>query len=46
LCERIPPGSVYLLGDNAGSSLDSRTFGPVPAGEVVGRVVLMLPAAR
>jgi signal peptidase I len=45
-CEHVPPGSVYLLGDNAGASLDSRTFGPVPSGEIVGRVVLMLPAAR
>lgn len=38
----VPPGTVYLLGDRRGSSVDSREFGPVPADAVSGRVVLRL----
>jgi signal peptidase I len=34
----VPPGMVYLLGDNRRDSVDSRTFGPVPVASVVGRV--------
>ncbi len=30
----------FVMGDNRPQSLDSRTFGPVPAGRIVGRVVL------
>ncbi len=33
----VPEGSVYLLGDNVGSSLDSRFFGPVKVSQVIGR---------
>ncbi len=32
-------GSVVLAGDNAGASTDSRSFGAVAPGLVVGRVV-------
>lgn len=35
----IPPGYVYVLGDNRPVSLDSRFFGPVPLEAVSGRVV-------
>ncbi|MEJ5867090.1 signal peptidase I [Pseudokineococcus sp. 5B2Z-1] len=35
----VPEGSVYVLGDERGASVDSRDFGPVDAGAVVGRVV-------
>ena len=35
----VPPGEVYLLGDNRFDSIDSRNFGTVPADAVVGRVV-------
>lgn len=30
----------FVLGDNAGESLDSRAFGPVPGGRIGGRVWL------
>jgi Signal peptidase, peptidase S26 len=34
----MPPGSVFLLGDDLERSRDSRTFGPVPVGELLGKV--------
>ena len=34
----VPPGALYLLGDNRLDSVDSRHFGPVPVAAVVGRV--------
>ena len=38
-CLKVPPGHVYLVGDNLPWSRDSRTFGPVPLGLVNGKVV-------
>jgi signal peptidase I len=35
---RIPPRCVFVVGDNANNSLDSRDFGPIPAREIVGYV--------
>ena len=35
----VPPGHVWLQGDNMHNSTDSRTYGPVPLGLVKGRVV-------
>lgn len=32
----VSPGHVVVLGDNAGSSVDSRSFGAVPVGSVLG----------
>lgn len=32
----VPPGAYYVLGDHRGNSNDSRTFGAVSHGEVVG----------
>jgi hypothetical protein len=34
---RVPNGTVYVQGDDAAASRDSRAFGPVPLGLVVGR---------
>ena len=34
----VPPGMLYLLGDNRLDSVDSRNFGPVPVSTVVGRI--------
>jgi signal peptidase I len=38
LRERIPAAHVFLLGDNSAASIDSRSFGPAPDSELVGRV--------
>ncbi len=34
---KVPHGEVYVLGDNAGSSRDSRYFGAVPLADVLGK---------
>jgi signal peptidase I len=44
----VPADSVYLLGDERGESVDSRSFGAVPEEDVVGVVLARLwpaPAA-
>jgi signal peptidase I len=38
----VPSGSVFVLGDDRADSVDSRVFGSVPVGRVVGRVLLRL----
>ena len=35
----VPAGSVLVMGDNRGSSIDSRDYGPVDADQIVGRVL-------
>jgi signal peptidase I len=40
--QRIPPGQIFVMGDNRGNSDDSRNFGPVPADEVVGRAFVSI----
>jgi inner membrane protease subunit 1 len=34
----VPPGHIWLAGDNASNSRDSRFYGPVPLGLLRGRV--------
>lgn len=36
--EQVPHGMIYVLGDNKEQSLDSREFGFVPLGDVIGKV--------
>lgn len=33
----VPPGYVWVMGDNRGDSEDSRYFGPIPEHTIVGR---------
>jgi signal peptidase I len=38
---RVPPGELYMLGDNRADSCDSRYWGPVMGSSIVGKVVLV-----
>ncbi|MEK2687582.1 signal peptidase I [Bdellovibrio sp. GT3] len=37
----VPPGEVFILGDNRDASDDSRYWGTVPSSQIMGKVVLI-----
>lgn len=41
--DEVAAGHVFVLGDNSGASIDSRSFGDVPESELAGRVLFGLP---
>lgn len=34
----VPRGNIWVVGDNRGNSIDSRSYGPISLGLVVGKV--------
>ena len=40
--QRIPEGSVYVLGDHRTQSLDSRDHGSVPLDDILGKVIVVI----
>jgi signal peptidase I len=38
--QSIPEGSIFVSGDNRPNSLDSRSFGPIPLDDVIGKLAL------
>lgn len=44
--ETVPPGHVFLLGDNPRVSIDSRAFGALPVSEILGRRLVTLGGTR
>ncbi len=42
----VPPGHVWIAGDNVAWSRDSREYGPVPMALVRGRIVARVRAER
>ena len=43
---RIPPGQLFVLGDNRGASLDSRFWGTVDERDVIGKAFLIYWSGR
>jgi signal peptidase I len=39
---RVPPDSLWMMGDNREDSADSRTFGPIRESDLVGRAVVLI----
>jgi signal peptidase I len=43
---KVPPGTIYLLGDCTEASVDSRSFGAVPTSAIMGLVKPPRPGSR
>lgn len=39
---RVPPGDLYVLGDNRAGSCDSRYWGPIQGSSIVGKAILVI----
>ena len=39
---RVPPGELYVLGDNRSDSCDSRFWGPIQGSSIIGRAILVI----
>jgi hypothetical protein len=39
---KVPPGHIWIEGDNHEVSIDSRNYGPIPIGLLEGKVMTKL----
>ena len=42
----LPPDRYFILGDNSGASIDSRSLGHLGGEDIVGRVLLTVPLSK